>query len=501
MTYFMHNTSQKKNYRNALKSTTLIGGGSFISIILQTIKTKFIAIWIGPSGVGLIDLYQSILQIASTLSDLGINTSGVREVASNIDDVENESRVVSALRGLLLFSGFIGMAAIAIGAPIWSRLVFQDSSHTGSIVLLSIIVLMGNIAVGQSCVIQGHRHIADLAKKNIFGSLCGLLISIPCYYYLEMRGVVPALILMSAANLAVTYYYARKIPIKRVRFSFSWAIAPIQRMLKLGIPIMLLSFIYAAFNMVTKPILLTRFSLDGVGKYMAAVMLSGVLVRFVLSAMSADFYPRLVEIAKDKERIRDEMDIQSEIAILLAAPLLLATIIFAPLIISIFYSSAFTESVDILRMTIFGSLGYVVSWPLAYFLLSQGMGKTDLFANIIAVTIHLLVINFASDAFGLVGAGLASPVQMFSLTIIFLIIYHRKTGYLWSFSYLIHLLLLVILMESVILVGYWNVDLWIRWVIYLTILSTVSIYSMTRLMKKSGLSILTALKRFSGKNE
>jgi hypothetical protein len=50
-------TEGSGSYRSILKSTSLIGGASFINILISMIRTKFVAILLGPSGVGLLGLY------------------------------------------------------------------------------------------------------------------------------------------------------------------------------------------------------------------------------------------------------------------------------------------------------------------------------------------------------------------------------------------------------------------------------------------------------------
>ena len=62
---------EQKSYRTALKATTLIGGSSFVNILIGMIKTKFIAVIIGPSGVGLISVLNSLTGIVGTVTGIG----------------------------------------------------------------------------------------------------------------------------------------------------------------------------------------------------------------------------------------------------------------------------------------------------------------------------------------------------------------------------------------------------------------------------------------------
>lgn len=60
--------SDKKSYQQILKTTSLFGGVQFFSILIAVIRTKLIAVFIGPSGMGIIALLNSTLGIISSIS-------------------------------------------------------------------------------------------------------------------------------------------------------------------------------------------------------------------------------------------------------------------------------------------------------------------------------------------------------------------------------------------------------------------------------------------------
>ena len=57
--------------------------------------------------------------------------------------------------------------------------------------------------------------------------------------------------------------------------------------------------------------------------------------------MGADFYPRLTAVADDHKECNRLVNEQAEVGLLLAGPGVIATLTFAPLVIWLFYSSAF----------------------------------------------------------------------------------------------------------------------------------------------------------------
>jgi Polysaccharide biosynthesis protein len=74
-------SSQPDSYGQIFKSTAVIASASIINVLLGAVRTKFLAVYLGPSGVGLVGLYTSIVGMASTLAEMGVGSSGVRRIA------------------------------------------------------------------------------------------------------------------------------------------------------------------------------------------------------------------------------------------------------------------------------------------------------------------------------------------------------------------------------------------------------------------------------------
>ena len=68
----------------ALKSTSIIGGSTAITILIRMVRTKVLAILLGPAGIGLEAIYDSVISLARIGVDMGISSSGVRQIASAV---------------------------------------------------------------------------------------------------------------------------------------------------------------------------------------------------------------------------------------------------------------------------------------------------------------------------------------------------------------------------------------------------------------------------------
>ena len=77
----MEKTEDIRNYRRIVKATGLFGGVQVINILCSLVKTKLIAVWLGAEGVGLIGLYNTTVDMMTSLTGLGLRNSSVNRSA------------------------------------------------------------------------------------------------------------------------------------------------------------------------------------------------------------------------------------------------------------------------------------------------------------------------------------------------------------------------------------------------------------------------------------
>lgn len=200
--------TESSSFRSILKSTTLIGGSSAINMVISMVRTKFVAILLGPTGVGLIGMYGQITGLAHIVSGMGLMGSGTRQVAESFGAGDNErlARTVKTLRRVTWLTGGLGMLALlALCVPV-SVFTFESHAYVLPIAFLSVTLLIDQVSSSQRCVLMGTRRIRDIVKLSVVSALVGTLISIPCYYFWGLPGIVVSLILGSVATLVTSWW-------------------------------------------------------------------------------------------------------------------------------------------------------------------------------------------------------------------------------------------------------------------------------------------------------
>ena len=141
-------------YQSILKATSIFGGTQFVQILVGLVRSKFVALLIGTTGMGLNTIFTSSLWIFITIFGMGVNLSVVKDLskAYDIEDWQRFSKVVKAFRHLLLVSGVIGTLFVIAFSPLLSQWTFDDDEHISSFCFLSLMVLFTLLSQGNSAV-------------------------------------------------------------------------------------------------------------------------------------------------------------------------------------------------------------------------------------------------------------------------------------------------------------------------------------------------------------
>ena len=101
------------------------------------VRTKAMAVLLGTSGFGLFSLYWNISELARIVAGMGINSSGVRQIAEAVGtgDEKRVARTVTTLRRVSLVLGIMGaVLLLSVCVPV-SLIAFGDRVHAGAIAL------------------------------------------------------------------------------------------------------------------------------------------------------------------------------------------------------------------------------------------------------------------------------------------------------------------------------------------------------------------------------
>lgn len=400
---------QNNDYTNILKSTSLFGAVQVFAILISVIRSKAVAILIGPAGMGIIGLIMSTLKVVGEITTLGLSTTAVREIAiakSNENDRES-STIIATIRKVVWFTGVLGVLMTAIISPLLSHLAFDNYDYTLAFVCVSLSLLFNQLSAGQLSILQGFRKLKMLAKANLFGNLLGLIVSLPLYYIFRIDAIVPVIIISSLASLLMSWIYSNKLKYKSIKLTNRQAYQKAKSMLNLGLMLSLRSSIALIAAYIFQIYLSKVGGVDEVGYFIAGFVIINAYVGMVFKAMQTDYFPKLSGVIDSVVDFNTLVNQQSIIAILIIGPLVVVFLSFLPIIVNILYTDEFLIIVGFLAWAILGVLFKTLSWSMGYVILAKGDSKLFIKTGAFFSSL-LLILNILGYYFhGLEGLGIS----------------------------------------------------------------------------------------------
>lgn len=442
-------------YKSIFKSSIITGGSQIIVLILQMIRAKALAVLLGPGGTGIIGLYGSTTGLVNSLSNIGLSGSAVRHIAKDnaSDNKDAISKTVFVYRVLIFGTSLIAAMVMILFAPSISNLTFGTTQYTNGIRWMSLVVLFHGISTGQYTLLQGLRRIKDLALAKVIGTLIGVIAGILFIYFLKIDGIIPYLVSGAVFAIAISWYFASKVEIKASWVDFQTFKTISGSLLAMGLAFMTAGLVTSISGYVSRVLITDRFSVDELGLYTASWTLSAIYVNFVLSAMGADFYPRLTAIIDDHSKAKKLINEQTIMGVTLSMAGIVAVIGFAPFILQMFYSEKFVPATEMLQWMTAGMAIKVVSWPIGYIIVCKGKKLLFTFTEIFWALLYIPFLLLFTKIAGLQGAGIAFFSAYFLHTIVIIIAGRKLIGFRWSDKALLVLIVFILAVFFVFLIS------------------------------------------------
>ena len=419
--------------RGLIKSMLVIGSAQVVKIMISIFRMKILAVLLGPNGVGLLSIYNSLLDMAQQTASLGIGSSGIREIASAGGDEATLSRVRHVLFAAHLIQGTLAMIAIWLLRERITIWIFSDTVRATEVGLIGIAVLLCLLVSTQTVLLQGLRKINDLVRVTVFGTFFGTLAGLAAVWLQGESGLIWFILVQPLAAVLTALHYTRLLPkptVVRLSLLESWDIW--KPMAKLGAAFMLGGLATAATLLLVRSLISQALGLNAAGYFAASWGITMTYVGFLLVAMRADYYPRLTEIIHNKAAVVQLINDQAQLGLAISGPILLLLIGLAPWVITLLYSSVFEPAVTLLQLQMLGNVFKIASWAMSLSIVAAARGKTffltELSFNIIFVSIVFIFLPYI----GLVVTAYAFVIGYFVYLIVVYVLARSIHGFRWQ---------------------------------------------------------------------
>ncbi len=451
--------SEGSSYRQILRSSSIIGGASVINIFIGLLRIKVAAVLLGPAGIGLIGLFQNLIATASAVSALGFGNVGTRQIAEAAGR-EDATAVAAARRALLwgtLILAVVGTGLVWLLREPLAAHVLGDATRANDVGWLAMGVGLTVAAGSQGALLNGLRRIGDIARVSVWSSMMATVLGIGALWLWGTQGLMVFVLATPLASFLIGHAYVARLPkIRAPRTPLPDMMQQWRVMVRLGVAFMVAGVVVTAGQLAVRSMVQQELGAAALGQFQAAWAISMTYIGFVLGAMGTDYYPRLTAAIHDREAVNRMVNEQTEIALLLAGPVLLAMLALGPWVILLLYSSEFDQAASILRWQVLGDVLKVASWPRGFIILAAGDGRTYMITESLAIGIFAALVWIGLPVIGVKVTGLAFVgMYLMYLPLIYWLA-RRRTRFAWTNRVGSHVALLALTALSICLVAFWR---------------------------------------------
>lgn len=419
------------SYKSILKGTSIFGGVQIFQILANLARGKFVALLLGPEGMGIANLYTTTGHTLHKIAGLGLPLALAKEVSVSKEDPTALGHTLAIARRMITLTGMLAALFCLIFAPWLSHVTFGDDNHTLGFRFLSIAVYFATASAGEAALLQGMHDVKRLSKSTLVGAVTGLVIGVPLYYFFGFDGIVPAIIAMTGMTWGFYRWSAsRSLLCDKVRFDWRQHMPAVRKLLMLGLVLMASDAIGQTFTYLLNVFLRARGGVDTVGLFSAANSITNQYSGMVFAAMALDYFPRLTAIARDNRAMREVVNRQSEIVSYMVTPLAMLLVITSPLVIRILLTEKYLCITELMRWMALGMMFKAMSFPMGYIAFAKDNKRLffmleGLLGNISYFVCACIFFYF----FGLIGLGYAMVVDNFLCLCIYYAVNRHYYGY------------------------------------------------------------------------
>lgn len=422
-----------KRIKDSINNNLLIKIASLNSVSVITrifagfITSKFIALYIGPSGLAFVGNLRDFFSTLQTFSTLGFYNGIVKYVAEFKKDTFKLSQTLSTVAYSVLVASLILSICCFFGATSISRIIFNGVNDYAYIIRVIAIALpfyaVNSVVLAY---LNGLSNFKRIVTIQILGHVFGTLLTVLLIYNLQVHGALLAVIFTEILLFFITIVMiSNKMDfVSLIKFK----LFDLNKIKKLG------SFsVMSLFTALVAPMVMLSIrnyimdtqDIDDAGYWEAMNRLSKYYLIFVTSLLTLYVLPRFSEIENHKE-FRSEVFKLYKTILPLFALILVVTYFLRHIIITIVFSKDFAPVEDLFFWQLLGDFIKVMSIIIA----TQLLAKKMFWEYLITEALSFATLYFASiyliDNYGVVGATMAHFVNYMVYIILIMIVFRRQ---------------------------------------------------------------------------
>ena len=385
-----------------LKNTSWLFGEKVLRMTIGLFVAVWVTRYLGPEQFGLFSYAQSFVGLFVVIATLGLDSIVVRELVNN-DNTRDE---ILGTAFYLKLIGAIGVIFILIVAVMFTE-------HSMQVNIFIFIISFGTIFQSFNVIdyyFQSKVLSKYLVYSNVITLITSSLIKVILIYCEAPLIYFVSVILIDTLVFAlgqIYFYTYLKLKIKKWKFNKYLAIS----MLKESAPLIIAGVVNSASMKIDQIMINSSLGSIEVGYYSSAVRLSEVWFGIGVIICNS-LFPAILNAKKISEHLYyDRIYKLFRFLVVISSMLSFAVYFLSDFIIVGLYGDVFINSSSVLAVHIFSAIFVYLGVASGRWLISEGKTKLNLYRNLIALCVNIILNIVFINKFGIVGAAYASLIS------------------------------------------------------------------------------------------
>ncbi|MFI5240700.1 MAG: oligosaccharide flippase family protein [Candidatus Saccharimonadia bacterium] len=406
-----------------LKATAITGSAFFLNLVVNTLRAKLVAVYLGPSGVAAFAQINAFVTLVITLSSLGVTAAIVRFVAQYKAEKrfhDLKTLIVTCTLFVILASGVTTLVLLIL-TPEVSLFIF---GREALLLLIGISLLNIPISVitnlGVS-ILQGLKEIRLDAIMSVFSTVVTALLLVVLMLRFGLSGAVVGILLANYVTSAVFFYFLLQSLNKHLGAKFSarllgpksqrFDMTTLRPLLGIAVASIIGGGAVNLADILVRSHLISKFGLSTAGSVQPALSFSSQYTSLLSGAVGTYAMPRLSELAHQLGQFRKVYNDYVRLLLILVTPAACGLSILAKYLVPLLYSSKFGASAPLIPYQSVADVLEFAFIGISGALLPLGRGKILLVIGTLIPFVYYLAFRLLIVHIGLRGIPVASGLS------------------------------------------------------------------------------------------
>ena len=390
------------------KTSILTSAFTFVRLITGFIINKFLAVYVGPSGIALVAQLQNFNSIAYSLAKAGISSGIVKYIAD--PNANNKYVISNSLVITTVFSTLISILIFVFSEHI-SDAVLNNISYTYVFKTLSATIILISMNSVLLSIFNGLGEIKKYTLINIISSIISVIFTVSSIKLYGLNGALFAIVVNQAIVFFITllfFVHSKLLDIRNLlrnlEFSYCKKLFAYSSMTIVTSLLTPLSTIY-----VRNKIIDNTNDFDA-GLWQSMIYLSTTYTLFFTTTLSVYYVPKISSLNNILE-IRKEL--KKGLIFIFFSILTVSTLvyIFKFQIISIVFTENFLQMSSLFKFYLIGDVLKVTSFVLSNIMLAKALTKLYISTELIFSISFICLNTYFINIHGFIGTSYAYSIN------------------------------------------------------------------------------------------